>query len=504
MKIIKKSPSVPTPAVEQEGRPPWKILVVDDEEDVHSLTALTLKHFYYAGRRVELLSAYSGSEARALLSRESGIALAIVDVVMERDDAGLALVAFIREELHDHMVRLHIRTGQPGSAPERYVIDHYDIDGYSEKSELTAQRLYSLVRTSLKAYQDLRIIDQNRIGLSYVLEATHDLYALHEESLAGFFTGLLTQVTSLLRIGEDGMLVTIEGMIATIEGDSIEVRAGTGRFTDIDRSERAKVLVEHYGQALRQGRDLSQLPEGALLIPLASERGPIGFIYLEHTDHLSPSDRDLLQLLASHSASALENLRLHLALNASYNKLIKTLATAAEYKDADTGAHINRVSTLTERLARKMGFSADEARAVGGASRLHDVGKVGVPDQILQKPGPLTSEEFEVVKQHTLIGAALLGGDEWLDLARRIAQGHHERWDGKGYPERIAGEAIPLATRIVSVIDVYDALVNPRPYKAAWSQEQAVDYIRGEGGTRFDPAVVAAFLRLAAEGGLEA
>ncbi|MDS4028740.1 MAG: DUF3369 domain-containing protein [Candidatus Contendobacter sp.] len=505
MKIIRKT-SVALDAAQALGvtplarpKPSWKVLVVDDEEDIHTLTELNLKNFTYSGQSLHLLKACSASEAKAILDTESGVALALIDVVMESDDAGLKLVDHIRNERGDHLMRLHIRTGQPGAAPERYVIDHFDIDGYTDKTEITAQRLYTLVRTGIKSYQDLRIIDLNRTGLSYVLAATQDMYGFRQESVEKFFQGVLTQVIGLLRLGESGLIATIEGMIVTIEGEQIEVQAGTGEFNGGGNPsgwERVEEISHRCGEALVQGNLPRGLPPDSLIIPLKIKERPVGFIYLEHTQHLSANDHNLLSVLANQCASALENLRLHLELTQSYSHIIDILARVAEYKDSATGDHINRIARLVELIALEMGYGQKEACRLGQASRLHDVGKVGIPDHILQKPGRLTDEEFSVIKTHTQIGATLLQQDRWLALSMQIASSHHERWDGGGYPAGLKGEEIPLSTRIVSVADVYDALAHSRPYKEAWPIADAAAYIESERGKQFDPAVVDAFLRI--------
>ncbi|MCP3669330.1 MAG: HD domain-containing protein [Gammaproteobacteria bacterium] len=161
---------------------------------------------------------------------------------------------------------------------------------------------------------------------------------------------------------------------------------------------------------------------------------------------------------------------------------------------------INRLAHYTELLAEEMGLSADEVEELSKASRLHDVGKVGIPDSILKKDGKLSVEEFEVIKTHTEIGNSILAHNEWLTLAREIALTHHERWDGSGYPNGLAGEGIPLTTRIVSVVDVFDALINARPYKPAWEMSKALAYLEDEKGKSFDAEVVDAFLRICSRG----
>ncbi|HEX2865384.1 MAG TPA: HD domain-containing phosphohydrolase, partial [Deinococcales bacterium] len=172
------------------------------------------------------------------------------------------------------------------------------------------------------------------------------------------------------------------------------------------------------------------------------------------------------------------------------------LAEAAEYRDDSTGLHTQRVGQLSALIAEALGLPSEDVDCLRIAARLHDVGKIAIPDPILQKPGRLELEEFERVKTHTLIGARILSGGRsaLLRAAERIALSHHERWDGSGYPHQLRGEAIPLFARIVAVADVYDALLSERPYKPAWSPELAREEIRALSGTSFDPKVVQAFL----------
>lgn len=172
------------------------------------------------------------------------------------------------------------------------------------------------------------------------------------------------------------------------------------------------------------------------------------------------------------------------------------LARAAEYRDDQTGGHINRVAELTHRIAVQLGVPQHQAELMRLAAPLHDVGKIALPDSILLKKGSLTDDEREIMKRHTVIGAGILahGKSDLLRLAEVVAQTHHERWDGRGYPFGLSGDAIPLVGRIVAVADVFDALTSDRPYKEAWSVERALDEIRKCSGTQFDPQVVDASL----------
>jgi putative two-component system response regulator len=179
-------------------------------------------------------------------------------------------------------------------------------------------------------------------------------------------------------------------------------------------------------------------------------------------------------------------------------EIIRRLGRAAEYKDDDTGLHVIRMSHYTRLLAISAGFGSDRAEVLFHAAPMHDIGKIGIPDQILQKPGPLTPEEWVVMRQHPAIGAGIIGKhrNELLETARVVALGHHERWDGSGYPRARKGTDIPIEARIIAVADVFDALCSARPYKQAWPVERATSYMKDNSGVLFDPDLVVRFLEL--------
>ncbi|MCC3375261.1 HD domain-containing phosphohydrolase [Cohnella sp. REN36] len=179
-------------------------------------------------------------------------------------------------------------------------------------------------------------------------------------------------------------------------------------------------------------------------------------------------------------------------------EILQLLARTAEYRDDETGQHTQRVGELARRIAAELGLQHEEIDLIARATPLHDIGKIGISDDILLKPGRFTPEEFEQMKRHTTIGASILEGTVFpvLQLAGTIALSHHEKWNGTGYPNGLSGEDIPLAGRIVALADFYDALTHERPYKQAWSHEQAIEEIRRQKGVHFDPHVVEAFLRV--------
>jgi HD-GYP domain-containing protein (c-di-GMP phosphodiesterase class II) len=188
-------------------------------------------------------------------------------------------------------------------------------------------------------------------------------------------------------------------------------------------------------------------------------------------------------------------------LDQSRSEVIERLVRAAEYRDDDTGHHVVRMAMYCEALARHLGLSKEDCTMLRAAAPMHDVGKIGIPDEVLHKRGRLTPEEFKVVKTHTTMGADLLAGSEYelIQLAEVIALTHHERWDGTGYPRGLRGEEIPLVGRICAVCDVFDALTSSRPYKDAWPLDRAVSEIESMSGTFFEPRIVEAFLSILPE-----
>ncbi len=186
-------------------------------------------------------------------------------------------------------------------------------------------------------------------------------------------------------------------------------------------------------------------------------------------------------------ANELKETRLH---------IIRSLGKAAEYRDNETGMHIVRMSNYAYCLSKKVGYTEDQAEELLNAAPMHDVGKIGIPDTILLKPGKLEKEEWDIMRQHPAIGAEIIGGhnSSLLQLAAKIARHHHEKWDGTGYPDGLAGQEIPHQARIVTLVDVFDALTSERPYKRAWSIDEAIDFIKSQSGRHFDPELVEAFL----------
>jgi putative two-component system response regulator len=224
----------------------------------------------------------------------------------------------------------------------------------------------------------------------------------------------------------------------------------------------------------------------------------------------TPRDAQFLTTVAAHasanirSARLVEELRLATQqLAASHGETVVMLAASVEAHDPTTGRHLLRVRNLTQALASELGYDEEGARELGVASILHDIGKVRVPDVLLKSPDRLSEEQWLTMKQHTTWGAEFLKSHEGFELATEIAQAHHERWDGSGYPHGLTGSAIPVAAQIVAVADAFDAIISDRPYRQGRSSRSAIREIFAHSGTQFSPDVVSALLRLYRRGKLE-
>ena len=241
-----------------------------------------------------------------------------------------------------------------------------------------------------------------------------------------------------------------------------------------------------------------------IAIPLLDHNGEtIGvFQALNRRDgHFTFEDAETLLFIANQASSSIENALLADQLKNTHIKLINKLSTAAEFKDEETSNHTKRVGEIARLLSEKMGFDKKSTELIYMTAPMHDIGKIGIPDSILLKKGPLTPEEFETMKTHTTIGYDILYDEEneFLKTAAQIALEHHEHYDGSGYPHGKEGEEISVAARIVAIVDVFDALTSDRPYKSAWSYDEAFRYIEEKKGSHFDPFFAVRFLELRKE-----
>lgn len=490
---------------EERAGTPWKVMIVDDEPSVHDVTRLALSGVTFSGMPLQFISCFSGAEAMAAMQEHPDTALMLLDVVMETDHAGLEVARRVREELGNHLVRIVLRTGQPGQAPERKVITDFDINDYKEKTELTSSKLFTLLFASLRAYQSIVSVERSKRGLAKVIEASADIFKL--SSMDRFAYGVLEQLSALLQIGPGALLMQnasprqLDGFAASYSEDHWKPIAGVGRFSEPTGRGLAELLgPRRLGLVDRALKHCKIIREDGDYIACFEDRlGHRSLLFIEGGEPLPELELDLVELFVRNVSIAFENVHLHTDLDETQREIIFLLGEAVEARSQETGNHVRRVAEISRILARQIGLDDEEADLIKQASPLHDLGKIAVPDMILNKPGPLTDEETGIMRRHAEIGYNMLRGSprRTLAAAARIARDHHERWDGTGYPSGRKGEDISLYGRITAVADVFDALLNERCYKPAWDLDRVIALFRAESGAQFDPQLVdALFARL--------
>jgi response regulator RpfG family c-di-GMP phosphodiesterase len=486
--------------VVQVSRGSWKVLIVDDEPEVHAVTKLALSDFSFQGKHLEFISAYSGREAKEMLAKHTDAAIVLLDVVMETDDAGLLVARYIREDLHNHYVRIILRTGQPGQAPERQVIVNYDINDYKSKTELTAQKLFTVVMSSLRSYRDILAIDHSRQGLEKIITASADLFSAH--SMEQFIDGVLQQLTSILGCNDNALLVTSSLVAGNINEEAdperLVVFAGLGQFEKQEGKQISEVLEPALLDAFHQAlHSRSIVYRDNYLVAYCTSKFTSGsLLYVSGLpNQMTDTQKRLIELFSQNVQIAYENVQLQSEIEDTQREIVYRLSEAVEHRSIETGNHVKRVAFICYDLAKAYGMPEEEAEKLMFASPLHDVGKVGIPDGILNKPMKLHGQEWEVMKTHSSIGYEILKNSKRtiIQAGAVIAQDHHEKWDGSGYPSGKKGEEIHIYGRIAALADVYDALRHRRCYKSAWTLEQVLEKISSESGKHFDPKLVEIF-----------
>ena len=470
---------------------PWKVLIVDDDPEVHAVTRLVLRGFRFEDRPLALLSAHSASEAREMLATHPDLALMLLDVVMETEQAGLEVVRHARETLGNRFVRIVLRTGQPGQAPEQEVIRTYDINDYKEKTELTAQKLTTMLYASLRAYRDIMIIEANKRGLERVIEASASIFSA--EKRGEFASAVLAQLTALVGVHRGALYCRIASP-GRREPEHFPVAAATGDFAGYTDRYAEQSLPERISTSLREAfRSKRHLfRDDHYVLHFVDSRQAESLLYVGETWRLTDLDYKLVEVFCTNVSIGFENLALHQEIVDSQLEMICLLAGAAESRSGETAAHVKRVGILAGFLAERYGLEPRLAEDLRLAAPLHDIGKIGIPDAILNKPGPHDAGETRIMRTHAEIGHRLLAASSrpLLKLAAEVAISHHENWDGSGYPRGLAGEAIPVSGRITMLADVYDALGSRRCYKEPWPHDEIRRYLAGQSGIKFEPRLV--------------
>ncbi len=348
----------------EEGPVPWKVLVVDDEREVHAITQLAVGGLSLDGRPIALLDAHSAEEAKVMLHQHPDVALVLLDVVMEREHAGLELARWIRVELNNRAIRIVLRTGQPGSAPEQRVMLEYDVNDYRAKTELTAQRLVTTILGGIRSFRDISIIEGQKVGLGRVITATASLF--ERQSLVSFLTGILTQLVGLCGLRKNALFVQADGLLmGWPEGDPVIV-AGTGRFHEMiglsinDCLDHR--LISDLSFAVKQSQPIHRTHYSIYGLTQANVNLSAA-VYIETGGRNNRWESDLAELFCRNASMAIQNLQLHeqqLALLRAVERFVPTrlldLLATSDVVQVKVGQHVQREMTVV--FADLWGFTS--------------------------------------------------------------------------------------------------------------------------------------------------
>lgn len=474
----------------------WKVLIVDDEPEVHAVTRLALSDFVFEEKTLEFVSAYSGDEAKAILKNSNDIAVVLLDVVMETDEAGLEVADYIRNDLDNHFTRIILRTGQPGQAPERDVIINYDINDYKSKTELTAQKLFTVIIATLRSYRDINLIEENRIGLEKIISASANLFTVR--SLENFIEGIVLQLSSLLGGTKDAAYITsaVAGPEPINESPPKDfyVFAGKGEYEKLEGKLLEDVVKGEKLVACQQALIKQELVYGDKFIAAfckgKNTRGSL--LYLSGLPReLTKSDKSLIEIFAQNVQLAFDNVLLMKDAEDTQREIIERLSQALE-DNFSAGKHVQRMVKMCQVIASAYGLNDSQIHMLRSALPLHDIGKLKVPAEIFMQPGPLSEQQREQIKRHAEYGYQLLKDSKrpMLKAAAVMAREHHEFWDGNGYPRQLKGEDIHIFSRITAIADVYDALRSKLHHKESWPIEEVANYFNEQKGKQFEPKLV--------------
>ena len=478
---------------------PWNVLLVDDEEDVIEVSRMVLEDLTFEDRPLNILTSSSGREAREMFERHPDIALAFIDVVMETEHAGLDLVRFVRQQLGNDRTRLILRTGNPGAAPERDVVRYLEIDDYKEKTELTADRLGTAVLTSLRSYRNLLARLHFQQGLQAIIEAPPRMRSIGElpEYLAEFTSQSERMLAFVLGSGP------IDGLLLQHGRSGLRAVGGLGTRASELHSASTLTIVEELRQQVFGGgkpsRPVTPTASGVLLSHESHPRESF-HLWMAGDRQVSPDALKILLLFLGNRSATLGSVLLQQEVISAQTEVLHRLCETVETRSKETGLHIRRIALYSRELAHLAGLDDDMQRLIEVASPMHDIGKVAIPDHILNKPGKLDADEWAVMQTHAMHGYTLLTHPELgvLEAAAEIARSHHEKWDGNGYPRGLRGSDIPIMGRIVALVDVFDALLSRRAYKDPWPIERVLEEIARLRGSHFDPALTDLLLAHAA------
>ncbi len=508
------------PAFNEYANRPWRFMIVDDDPVI----AQKIKGYLSFMGDFEILYSPNGPDGLATLQKDQDIDFVFVDIMMP----GMGGVEFLsRLKANDREIVAAVITGSPSmelivdtmrAGASDFLSKPFKFDQF----QITVKRMIrerSLILENRSLSQEVKMkaaLEEINRKLEKKVEEQRVLFAISDalgktKSTSELYSTLVNMAAALTEANQAFL------WILNHQNGTLTLMASKGPYDrslaeiPMESSNHPCVKVVHDGVALiidrksgEDGTDNGMLirhfaGDELVLVPFHIRDELFGILGVSGgTDQGLSAEETLflLHLLSERASLTVENLLLYDSILFNLHATLRALVRSLEAKDPYTKLHSERVTDLALRIAEEMGCSPESIESLRFAGHLHDIGKIGIRDEILMKPGRLTKEEFEIIKTHPVIGAEIVSHLGLLPEEKAIIRHHHERWDGKGYPDGLLGEETPLLSRILAVADTYDAITSHRPYRTAQSHEFAFEQIRSNGGTQFDPEVVKAFCSL--------
>lgn len=466
-----------------------KVMMLDFDDAFTSRVSPILSNLKFEGRDVVVYSSkVSENVKKYILDYNNELSIILIRILDINDEKAFSLIRYVRDVLLNDNVRIIAIVGKIDEALEKNLIVNHNINDLREDSEITEQRLFTIILSQLRTFRDIVQLGNNKSGLESIIRSSSSIFEL--QSLKKFSAGVLRELI-LVESARCGFCSNICGFAAELVRNNYYITSSTGKYNNFVGKNVMKVLPKKICNDIEIvcSKKKNMYSDNSVILYFFTEMGAENIIYFEG---LHDYDKDLIEIFYKNICVAFDNIYLNKEVENTQKEVIFTLGEIAEARSNETGHHVKRVAEYSKLIAEKYGMSAKEVNVLKLASPMHDVGKLAIPDSILNKPGKLTVEEFEIMKTHSIVGYDMLkkSNKRLMKTASIIALEHHEKFNGDGYPYGLSRDEIHICGRITAVADVFDALSSDRVYKKAWTNEDIMAYFKEQRGKHFDPDLV--------------
>ncbi|PJI08749.1 MULTISPECIES: DUF3369 domain-containing protein [Clostridium] len=477
----------------------FKIIILSKHKCNHDFLTEILSSIKSKNSSVSILHAYSTEECKIIINNNSDASVLFIDSENNINSISvkneLLIVNYIRKVLKNKSIQIILKNKFLGNYSPDKIIMNYDINEFLYDKNLDRAMILSSVISSLKSFEIIKASENSKRGLEDVIKSSSIIFEIH--SIGKFSIGVLNQLSSIIKSYNNLSSYNESCFVAIKKNNAFYISQGRGRFSSANGKNIKKVVslatLREFNIVIHAKKN--KYSSDHFTIYFTNNFNSSMIIYFEKLKNLPKSCINIIELFYKNMSIAFDNICLNLELESTQKEIILTLGEISEARSHETGHHVRRVAEYSNLLACKYGLPSNEIKILKLASPMHDVGKLAIPDSILNKPASLTREEFEIMKTHSKIGYDMLKSSSRriMKSAAIIALEHHEKFDGTGYPYGLKGNSIHIYGRITAIADVFDALGSKRVYKDAWSLNEILMLFKKERGHHFDPILIDIF-----------